>query len=58
MILLKPRGRLQPFPPDLHQAINVFAKNGIGQPALDLVARDRLQDGPGVMGIGVKIRNA
>ena len=31
------------------QVINVFAKNGIGQHALDLVARDRLQDNPGVV---------
>ena len=49
MILLKPRGRLQRFPPGLHQAINVLAKNGVGQHALDPVARDRLQDHPGVM---------
>ena len=49
MILLKPRGRLRRLPPGLHQVINVLAKNGIGQHALDLVARDRLQDNPGVM---------
>jgi hypothetical protein len=30
------------------QIINVFAKNRIGQYALDLVARDRLQDNPGL----------
>ncbi len=49
MILLKPRGRLQRLAPGLHQAINVLAKNGIGQHTLDLVARDRLQDNPGVV---------
>ena len=49
MILLKPRWRLHRLPPALHQAINVLTKNGIGQQALDLVARDRLQDNPGVM---------
>ena len=49
MILLKPRGRLQRLPPGLHQVIDVLAENGIGQHALDLVARDRLQDNPGVM---------
>ncbi len=49
MILLKPRGRLRRLPPGLHQVIDVLAKSGIGQHALDLVARDRLQDDPGVM---------
>ena len=49
MVLLKPRGRLRRLPPGLHQVINVLAKNGIGQHSLDLVARDRLQDNPGVM---------
>jgi hypothetical protein len=33
----------------MHQAVNFFAKNGIGQHALDPVARDRLQDNPWVM---------
>ena len=47
--LLKPRGCLQHLPPGLHQVINVFAESGIGQHVLDLVARDRLQDAPGVM---------
>jgi hypothetical protein len=33
----------------MHQVINCFAKNGIGQNGLDPVARDRLHDNPGVM---------
>jgi len=49
MTLLKPHRRLQRLPPFLHQAIDVFAKNGIGQHALDPIARDRLQNNPGVM---------
>ena len=49
MVLLKPCRRLQRFPPGLHPAIKIFSENGIGQHALDLVARDRLQDHPGVM---------
>ena len=49
MILLKPRGRLQCFPPGLHSVINILAKNRVGQHAIDLVARDRLKDHPGVM---------
>ena len=49
MILLKPPGRFQPFPPGLDQTINAFPGDGIGQHALDLVARGRLQDHPGVM---------
>ena len=49
MILLKPRGRLRRLPAGFDQAIDVFPENGIGQHALDLVARDRLQDDPGVM---------
>jgi hypothetical protein len=31
------------------QVINALAKSGIGQYALDLVARDCLQDNPGVV---------
>jgi hypothetical protein len=49
MILLKPRGRLHLLPSGPHQAIDVFAKNRIAQHALDPVARNRLQDNPGVM---------
>ncbi len=49
MVLLKPRRRLRRLPLGLHQAINVLAEGRIGQHALDLVARDRLQDDPGVM---------
>ena len=49
MILLKPRRLRQRLPPALHQAVDVFAKNGIGQHALDSVARNRLQNNPGVM---------
>ena len=45
MILLKPRGRLR----RLLQTIDVLTEGRIGQHALDLVARDRLQDDPGVM---------
>ena len=49
MVLLKPRRRLRRLPPGLHQVIDVLAEGGIGQHALELVARDRLQDDPGVM---------
>ena len=49
MILLKPRGRLRRLPSGFDQVIDVLAENGIGQHALDLVARDRLQDDPGVV---------
>ena len=49
MILLKPSGRLRRLPAGFDQAIDVLPENGIGQHALDLVARDRLQDDPGVM---------
>ena len=40
---------LSPPPAGFDQAIYVFPKNGVGQDAFDLVARDRLQDDPGVM---------
>ena len=49
MGLLKPRGRFRRLPPGLHQVIDLLAESGIGQHALDLVPRDRLQDNPGVM---------
>ena len=49
MIPLKPRGRFRRLPAGFHQAIYVFPENGIGQHALDLVARNRLQDHPRVM---------
>ena len=49
MILLKPRRRFRRLPAGFDQAIYVLPENGIGQHALDPVARDRLQDHPGVM---------
>ena len=49
MGLLKPCGRLCGLPPGPYQAIDLFAKRGIGQHAINLVARDRLQDNPGVV---------
>ena len=49
MILLKPRGRFRRLPAGFDQAIYAFPENGIGQHALDLVPRDRLQDHPGVV---------
>ena len=49
MMLLKPRRRLGGVTRGSQQVIYVSAKNGIGQHAFDLVARDRLQDNPGVM---------
>ena len=49
MIPLKPRGRFRRLPTGFDQTIYVFPESGIGQHALDLVARDRLQNDPGVM---------
>jgi len=49
MILLKPRGRFRRLPARFDQTIHGFSEGGIGQRALDLLARDRLQDHPGVM---------
>ena len=49
MVLLKPGGRLRRVPPGLDQVVDVRAESGIGQHALELVPRDRLQDDPGVM---------
>ena len=49
MVLLKPCGRLRRLPPGPHQVVHILAKYGIGQHALDLVTRNRLQDDPGVM---------
>ena len=49
MILLKPGGRRRRLTRLFHQAVNFFTENWIGQHALDLVARDRLQHDPGVM---------
>ena len=48
-VLLKPGGRLRRLPAGFDQALDVVAESGIGQHALDLVARDRLQDDPGIM---------
>ena len=42
MMSLKPSGRLRRLPCRLHQASDTFAEDGVGQHALDLVARDRL----------------
>ena len=49
MIPLKPRGRFRRLPTGFDQTIYVLPESGIGQHALDLIARDRLQDDPGVM---------
>jgi hypothetical protein len=50
MRLLEPRRRFQGLSPGPNQAVDVSAKGGIGQQARDLVARDRLQDCPWVVG--------
>ena len=42
VVSLKPSGRLCRLPCRLHQASDTFAEDGVGQHALDLVARDRL----------------
>ena len=49
MILLKPGGRTRRLPAGFHQAVHIFPKNGVGQYALNLVPRDRLQDDPGIL---------
>ena len=49
MIPLKPRGRFRRLPAGRYQIVDILAKNGIAQHALDAVARDCLQDDPGVM---------
>ena len=49
MILLKPRGRLRRLTLGSQQVINVLAESRIGQHALELVPRDRLQDNPGIL---------
>ena len=48
-MLLKPRRRRRRVTLGSQQVINVLTISGIGQHAFDLVARDRLQDNPGVM---------
>jgi hypothetical protein len=49
MIPLKPSGRFRRLSAGFDQAIYGFSENGIGQDALNPVARGRLQDHPGVM---------
>ncbi len=49
MIPLEPCGRVRRLPAGFDQAIYILPESGIGQHALDLVPRDRLQDDPGVM---------
>ncbi len=48
MLLLEPRGRLRRAMLGSQQVINVLTEGGIGQHALELVPRDRLQDNPRV----------
>jgi len=47
--LLKPGGRLHDLPPGLNQVIYVFSKDGVSQYALDPIARESLQDNPGML---------
>ena len=49
MLLLKPRRRLRRLTLGSQQVINVLTVGRIGQHALELVPRDRLQDNPGVL---------
>ena len=49
MILLKPGGRFRRLPAGFNQTVDVLAENRVAQHALDLVARDGLQDHPGVV---------
>ncbi len=49
VILLKPGRRLRRPPSVIDQAIDLFPENGIRQHALDLVARHRFEDHPGVL---------
>ena len=49
MILLKPRRGFRRLPTGFDQPIYVFPENGISQHALNLIARDRLQDDPGIL---------
>ena len=49
MIPLKPRGRFRRPPAVFDQVIYILPKSGIGQYAFDPVARDRLEDDPGIM---------
>jgi hypothetical protein len=48
--LLEPCGRLGRPPFGLYEVIDVLAKGWIGQYALELLPRNRLQDNTGVMG--------
>ena len=47
--MLKPGGRRRGMLPGLHEGIHLAAKAGIGEHALELVSRDRLQKAPGVV---------
>jgi len=49
MIPLKPRGRLRRLPARVDQSIDVLAERRVAQHALNPVARNPLQDHPGVM---------
>jgi hypothetical protein len=57
--LLKPSRRFEHLAPGLHQALQVTAKNGVGQQVLDLVPRNRHQNKLGVVGkrpkVGIKL---
>ena len=49
MLLLKPCGRLRRLTLGSQMVINVLAESRIGQHALELVPRDRLQDNPRIL---------
>ena len=49
MLFLKPCGRLSRLTLGSQQVVNVLTEGWIGQHALDLIARDRLQDNPGIL---------
>ena len=49
MPLLKPCRRLRRLMLRSQQVVNVLTEGRIGEHALDLIARDRLQDDPGIL---------
>ena len=49
MILLKPGRRFRRLSLDLQQVIDLFAEGRIGQLAAKMVARNRLENNPGIL---------
>ena len=49
MGLLKPGGRLRRLSPASREVIDLLAEGGLGRDPPELIPRDRLQHGPGIM---------